>query len=78
MALFNMEQKDHLDNWSKLDELPREDHFLPHFTPNQEQDEKFKATMKRIDDYFDDNFREEQDLAYEDKHVAFSKLTKIT
>lgn len=34
--------------------------------------------MKRIDDYFEDNFREEQDLAYEDKHVAFNNLQKIT
>lgn len=34
MALFPNEKKDHLLAWSKLDELPREDHFEPKFTPN--------------------------------------------
>lgn len=78
MSLFNMSGKENYDNWCKLDELPREDHFEPKFTPNKEQDDKFKQTLKKIGDYFEENFREEQDLAYHDKQVAFSKLQLIT
>lgn len=34
MRLFPKEKKEHLEAWAKLDELPREDHFEPKFTPN--------------------------------------------
>jgi len=61
-----------------MEDLPKEDHFEPKFTPNQEYVEKFIAINIKIDSYFQDNLIEENELAYEDKTVAFNNLKKMS